>query len=128
MRQYKKFINSGVLRGDDHQTRIIQKLQDLHDELLNYDPPIIPYSSSENSIVSLLDPFCPRILNIFNPSSFPASLIVTLLYPYPLQNLLRKVSIFMATLEPEKLCLWIYFTRPCPRRLNVNDVFISTPL
>ena len=57
LRQYQKLIDSGVLRGDDHQTRIIQKLQDLHDELLNYDPPMIPYSSSENSLVSLLDTF-----------------------------------------------------------------------
>ena len=52
LRQYQKLIDSGVLRGDDHQTRIIQKLQDLHDELLTYDPPMIPYSSSENSLVS----------------------------------------------------------------------------
>jgi len=53
-----------VLRGDDHQTRIIQKLQDLHDELVNYDPPVIPYPSSENSLVSLFDSFCPPNLNI----------------------------------------------------------------
>ena len=64
LQQYQKLIDSGVLRGDDHQTRIIQKLQDLHDELLNYDPPMIPYSSSENSFVSPLDPFCPPKLNI----------------------------------------------------------------
>ena len=64
LRQYQKLISSGVLRGDDHQTRIIQKLQDLHDELLNYDPPMVPYPTSENSIVSLLDPFYPSKLNI----------------------------------------------------------------
>ena len=64
LRQYQKLIDSGVLRGDDHQTRIIQKLQDLHDELLNYDPPMVPYPTSENSIVSLLDPFYPSKLNI----------------------------------------------------------------
>ena len=63
LQQYQKLIDSGVLRGDDHQTRIIQKLQDLHDELLNYDPPMIPYSSSENSFVSLLGPFSPPNLN-----------------------------------------------------------------
>jgi protein AFG1 len=71
LRQYQKLISSGVLRGDDHQTRIIQKLQDLHDELLNYDPPMIPYSSSENSLVSLLDPFCPPKLNILTPPVVP---------------------------------------------------------
>ena len=56
LRQYQKLIDSGVLLGDDHQTRIIQKLQDLHDELLNYDQPII-LDSSSNSYVSLLDIF-----------------------------------------------------------------------
>jgi peroxisome-assembly ATPase len=54
LRQYQKLIDSGVLRGDHNQTQIIQKLQDLHDELANYDPPMIPYPSSENSLVSLL--------------------------------------------------------------------------
>ncbi|KAF8812204.1 AFG1-like ATPase [Phlegmacium glaucopus] len=54
LRQYRKLIDSGVLQGDDYQTRIIQKLQDLHDELLNYDPPVIPYPSSENSLLSRL--------------------------------------------------------------------------
>ncbi|KAF7352513.1 AFG1-like ATPase [Mycena venus] len=37
--QYRKLVRSGVLRGDDHQTRIIQKLQDLHDKLVDYNPP-----------------------------------------------------------------------------------------
>ena len=69
LQQYQKLIDSGVLRGDAHQTRIIQKLQDLHDELVNYDPPIIPYSSSENSLVSLLNLFSAKL----NPSSCPAS-------------------------------------------------------
>ncbi|KAJ6538495.1 AFG1-like ATPase-domain-containing protein [Mycena vulgaris] len=39
--QYKKLVQTGALRGDDHQTRIIQKLQDLHDKLVGYDPPRI---------------------------------------------------------------------------------------
>jgi protein AFG1 len=64
LRQYQRLIDSGALRGDDHQTRIIQKLQDLHDELLDYEPLVIPYSSSGNSFVSPLDPFCPPKLNI----------------------------------------------------------------
>lgn len=71
LRQYQRLIDSGVLRGDDHQTRIIQKLQDLHNELLNYDPPMIPYSSSENSFVSLLNPFCPSKLNTSTPPVVP---------------------------------------------------------
>ncbi|KAF7355585.1 AFG1-like ATPase [Mycena sanguinolenta] len=39
--QYRRLVRSGILRGDDHQTRIIQKLQNLHDKLVNYDPPRI---------------------------------------------------------------------------------------
>lgn len=56
LRQYQKLIDSGALRGDDHQTRIIQKLQDLHDELIRYVPPEIPEESNSNSLVSIL--FC----------------------------------------------------------------------
>ncbi|KAJ7228358.1 AFG1-like ATPase [Mycena pura] len=37
--QYKKLVRSGTLRGDDHQTLIIQKLQHLHDKLVGYRPP-----------------------------------------------------------------------------------------
>ncbi|KAJ7686089.1 AFG1-like ATPase-domain-containing protein [Mycena rosella] len=40
--QYRKLVRSGALQGDDHQTRIIQKLQDLHDKLVGYNPPRIP--------------------------------------------------------------------------------------
>ncbi|EIM87914.1 AFG1-like ATPase [Stereum hirsutum FP-91666 SS1] len=42
MEEYKKLIDKGALRPDDHQTRIIQKLQDLHDQLVDYVPPPIP--------------------------------------------------------------------------------------
>lgn len=52
LRQYQKLIDSGVLRGDDYQTRIIQKLQDLHDQLVNYEPPQIPESPNSNSLLS----------------------------------------------------------------------------
>lgn len=51
LRQYQKLIDTGVLRGDDHQTRIIQKLQDLHDNLLHYNPPHIPRPSQSISLV-----------------------------------------------------------------------------
>ncbi|KAF8165583.1 AFG1-like ATPase-domain-containing protein [Crassisporium funariophilum] len=54
LRQYQKLIDTGVLRGDDHQTRIIQKLQDLHDQLLTYKPPVIPELVSTNSLLSRL--------------------------------------------------------------------------
>ncbi|PPQ78208.1 hypothetical protein CVT25_015527 [Psilocybe cyanescens] len=54
LRQYQKLIDSGALRGDDHQTRIIQKLQDLHDKLIHYIPPQIPEESNSNSLLSRL--------------------------------------------------------------------------
>jgi len=50
--QYQGLVDSGALRGDDHQTRIIQKLQDLHDDLLNYTPPSIPDANISNSLFS----------------------------------------------------------------------------
>lgn len=49
--QYQKLIDSGALQGDDHQTRIIQKLQDLHDQLVSYEPPQILESPNSNSLV-----------------------------------------------------------------------------
>ncbi|KAI0252070.1 ATPase [Lactifluus subvellereus] len=39
MQEYQKLVEAGALRPDDHQTRIIQKLQGLHDALAVYDPP-----------------------------------------------------------------------------------------
>lgn len=50
--EYRTLLDTGVLRGDDHQTRIIQKLQDLHDKLLAYNPPKIPDISTHKSLVS----------------------------------------------------------------------------
>ncbi|KAF8969404.1 AFG1-like ATPase-domain-containing protein [Flammula alnicola] len=52
LRQYQRMIDSGVLQGDDHQTRIIQKLQDLHDQLINYKPAQIPDASHSNTLLS----------------------------------------------------------------------------
>ncbi|KAJ7129365.1 AFG1-like ATPase-domain-containing protein [Mycena epipterygia] len=57
--QYRKLVRSGALRGDDHQTRIIQKLQDLHDRLVGYDPPRIlqPGPTSESFFSRLRSSF-----------------------------------------------------------------------
>ncbi|CAK5262488.1 unnamed protein product [Mycena citricolor] len=55
--RYRTLVKQGTLRGDDHQTRIIQKLQDLHDKLVGYDPPRVspsPASSSGSSLFSRL--------------------------------------------------------------------------
>ncbi|RDB20064.1 Lactation elevated protein 1 [Hypsizygus marmoreus] len=66
--QYHKLIESGVLHGDDHQTRIIQNLQDLHDKLIDYKPPKIPDLTQSNSFMSRL---FPREIQL--PSSPPES-------------------------------------------------------
>ena len=50
--QYHRLLESGVLRGDGHQTRIIRKLQDLHDKLLHYTPPPISSPAPLTSFVS----------------------------------------------------------------------------
>ncbi|KAF8915260.1 AFG1-like ATPase-domain-containing protein [Mucidula mucida] len=52
LEQYHRSIAAGRLRGDSHQTRIIQKLQDLHDRLLHYTPPPVPDSSASISLIS----------------------------------------------------------------------------
>ncbi|KAJ3981749.1 AFG1-like ATPase-domain-containing protein [Lentinula detonsa] len=49
---YHNLVESGTLRGDEHQTRIIQKLQDLHDELMDYTTPSIPETDPSNSLLS----------------------------------------------------------------------------
>ncbi|KAG6832167.1 hypothetical protein H0H92_004898 [Tricholoma furcatifolium] len=54
MGEYQKLITTGVLRDDEHQTRIIQKLQDLHDNLVGYSPPRIPELPQVNSMFSRL--------------------------------------------------------------------------
>ncbi|KAH9943230.1 AFG1-like ATPase [Epithele typhae] len=41
LKRYFELVDSGVLRPDDHQTRIIEKLQRLHDDLVHYSPPAI---------------------------------------------------------------------------------------
>ena len=52
LEQYHRLLDSGALRGDDHQIRIIRKLQDLHDRLLHYSPPPIYTPAPFTSIVS----------------------------------------------------------------------------
>ncbi|KAG6850895.1 hypothetical protein H0H93_006721 [Arthromyces matolae] len=54
MGEYQKLVATNHLRDDEHQTRIIQKLQDLHDKLISYNPPRIPEPSSTSSIFSRL--------------------------------------------------------------------------
>ncbi|THH29654.1 hypothetical protein EUX98_g4532 [Antrodiella citrinella] len=62
LQQYYKLVESGTLRADDHQTRIIQRLQRLHDDLANYEPPLVATPSSSNSLFS-------RIFSIGTPET-----------------------------------------------------------
>ncbi|KXN92308.1 Lactation elevated protein 1 [Leucoagaricus sp. SymC.cos] len=52
--RYKEHLETGVLRGDEHQTRIIQKLQDLHDKLVGYTPPLVPDPPKPSGLLSRL--------------------------------------------------------------------------
>ncbi|KAK7470375.1 ATPase [Stygiomarasmius scandens] len=54
LHHYHGLIESGTLRGDEHQTRIIQKLQDLHDRLIDYVPPPISDNTPSESLFSRL--------------------------------------------------------------------------
>ncbi|KAI1796161.1 AFG1-like ATPase, partial [Ganoderma leucocontextum] len=50
IQQYHRLLESGTLRPDDHQLRIIGKLQRLHDDLLRYDPPHVSHSPPSSSL------------------------------------------------------------------------------
>ncbi|TFK99157.1 AFG1-like ATPase [Pterulicium gracile] len=54
LEHYQHLINTHVLRGDDHQTRIIHILQDLHNEVAHYTPPAIPEHKASGSLLSRL--------------------------------------------------------------------------
>ncbi|KAF3188589.1 hypothetical protein TWF788_000338 [Orbilia oligospora] len=45
--KYKELVSEGKLRDDDHQRKIVVKLQDLHDQLVNYNPPVVVRPSIE---------------------------------------------------------------------------------
>ena len=46
-------VETGALRPDDHQTKIIQILQDLYNKLLEYSPPSLPTVAETKSLVRL---------------------------------------------------------------------------
>lgn len=46
-------VETGALRPDDHQTKIIQILQDLYNKLLKYSPPSLPIVAKTKSLVRL---------------------------------------------------------------------------
>ncbi|KAG0709893.1 AFG1-like ATPase-domain-containing protein [Suillus ampliporus] len=68
IKQHEKLVQSGVLRRDDHQVRIIGKLQRFWEQLLKYNPPPIPEVGTSNSLMSRLFSRAPPA-----PESPPAS-------------------------------------------------------
>jgi protein AFG1 len=55
-------VETGALRPDDHQTKIIQILQDLYNKLLEYSPPSLPIVTETKSLVRLhLGPLRPEL-------------------------------------------------------------------
>ncbi|KAL1735870.1 AFG1-like ATPase-domain-containing protein [Schizophyllum commune] len=53
---YDKRVESGMIRHDNHQRRIILKLQALHDQLLRYHPPPIAHHSPSGFLTRLFSP------------------------------------------------------------------------
>ncbi|KAF9782753.1 AFG1-like ATPase-domain-containing protein [Thelephora terrestris] len=54
LQKYHTMVETGALRPDDHQTKIIQVLQDLYNRLLEYSPPSVPIVTETKSFFSQL--------------------------------------------------------------------------
>ncbi|TDL29857.1 AFG1-like ATPase [Rickenella mellea] len=52
--QYQKLVATGALRGDEHQVHVVERLQALHEQLINYYPPPLPDISERNSLFTRL--------------------------------------------------------------------------
>ena len=104
LHEYQNLLESGVLRGDDHQTRIIQQLQDLHDKLVDYNPPKIPDIVRSNSLVCTrpLAPF----LDINIPLTFSSLEYSPRIYlsPHHHPKVRQKGFTCTAMLGPERQC------------------------
>lgn len=80
---YQRLVEGGTLKPDAHQTRIVQKLERLHNDLSNHDPPPVPSLPTTSSLVShsqkldiLLFPYilpvgCPTILPSTSSANIP---------------------------------------------------------
>lgn len=49
--RYDQLVQTGVLRGDRHQKSVVEKLQNLRDQLRNYDQPTVSDENQQSSIV-----------------------------------------------------------------------------
>ncbi|KAJ8597375.1 AFG1-like ATPase [Rhizopogon salebrosus TDB-379] len=72
-KQYEKLVQSGVIQGDDHQVRIVGKLQRFWEQLLQYDPPSISEVNTSSSLMSRLF-FRPPAVPDTPPTSAPKGL------------------------------------------------------
>lgn len=113
LQKYHTMVEAGALRPDDHQTKIIQILQDLYNKLLEYSPPTLPIVTETKSFVRLHHgPAWPGSRLTAVPPSFHN-------YSLAPQNLKRKCNLlavytFMGTWGPARPCSWIYSTTPYP--------------
>ncbi|OJA19365.1 hypothetical protein AZE42_00423 [Rhizopogon vesiculosus] len=60
-KQYEKLVQSGVLRGDNHQVRIVGKLQRFWEQLLKYNPPPVLDVETSSSLISRLFSLVPSV-------------------------------------------------------------------
>lgn len=51
--RYRELVDANSLRDDDHQRYVIEKLQSLHDQLVNYDPTKLSLSTKSSSMVNI---------------------------------------------------------------------------
>lgn len=124
-KQYEKLVQSGVLRGDDHQVRIVGKLQHFWEQLLKYDPPPIPEVKTSSSLVMGF------LFSLMTTHTFVSRCLVCFLVRFQCQvprlSWRPKVFIFMVTLAQARRCLWTSFTKHYPPLSHASVVCTSTP-
>ena len=122
--KYGNLVQSGVIRGDDHQVRIVGKLQRFWEQLLKYDPPPISEMKPSNSLVMDF------VFSLIIADSFDTRYLVCFLVrlqrqtPHPHRR--QKDFTSMVTLVQERRCLWTSFTKHYPPLLHASVAYIST--
>ncbi|KAI0027597.1 AFG1-like ATPase [Vararia minispora EC-137] len=83
MDEYRRLIDEGALKPDDHQVRIIQKLQDLHDELARL-------FGSSSPIPASLERNAPRGLYLYGDVGTGKTMLMDLFFKTLPRNITRK--------------------------------------
>lgn len=106
---YQKLVESGSLKPDQHQTRIVQKLQRLHDNLANHGPAPLPALPTTSSLVSSPP--------MFGTSCIPNCVYRSLACSPGDFNLIHSLQInhlgdytYTEMSEQARQCSWIYST------------------